>query len=121
MKLDGALVTPLAQTDTEVRLQMPPHDNGYAIVAAVGAGGTAYGRYLYVPPRLDDLPPGYITTIAGVGAYNGQYGPAAAASLSGPSRTPRRRTRTPIGSATRARTPTAKHPIAAAPRDASYM
>lgn len=35
------------------------------------SSGTAYGEYLYVPPRLDTLPPGYITTIAGVGSFVG--------------------------------------------------
>src|SRR6185369_7206152 len=80
IRLDGVLTTPLSQTDTEVRLQMPPHDNGYAFISASGGGSTAYGRFLYLPPRLDTLPPGFITTIAGIGTYNGQYGPAVLAS-----------------------------------------
>lgn len=81
---DGAPASPLSQSDSEVRLQLPPHDNGYAFIAAASAGATAYGRFLYVPPKLDELPPGYITTVAGIGSYNGQYGSARSASLSQP-------------------------------------
>jgi sugar lactone lactonase YvrE len=65
VKLDGAVVTALSQSDSEVRLQMPKHDNGYALMQV----GSAAAEFLYVPPRLEELPPGYITTIAGVGSY----------------------------------------------------
>lgn len=65
VRLDRAPVTPLSQGDTEVRLQTPKHDNGYALIEV----GSAAAEFLYVPPRLEDLPPGYITTIAGVGKF----------------------------------------------------
>ena len=67
----------LSRSDTEVRVQMPMHDNGYAIVGV----GESYARFLYVPPNLKDLPAGYITTVAGVGRYSGEYGKATDATL----------------------------------------
>jgi sugar lactone lactonase YvrE len=63
--LDRGSITPLSRTDSEVRLQMPNHDNGYGLIQI----GSAAAEYLYVPPKLEDLPPGYITTVAGVGKY----------------------------------------------------
>ena len=80
VKLDGALVTPLAQSDTQVRLQMPAHDNGYALIQV----GSAAAEFLYLPPKLADLPPGYITTVAGVGIYSRFHFPATTTNL-GPS------------------------------------
>ena len=77
VRLDRKIVAPLSQTAGEIRLQMPPHDNGYALVSV----GSAYARFLYVPPRLSDLPAGSITTVAGIGLYVGEYGPANAASI----------------------------------------
>lgn len=76
--IDRQPILPLSQSDAELRLQMPPHPNGFAIVSLTGSG-TSYGRFLYLPPALKDLPPGFITTIAGVGAYGGEYGPATSA------------------------------------------
>ncbi len=73
--LDGSMITPQARSDSTITLAMPAHDNGYAIVSV----GGAYARFLYVPPRLQDLPAGYITTVAGIGAYGGEYGPATSA------------------------------------------
>lgn len=81
VKLDRAPITPLSQSDAEIRLQMPAHANGYAILGLTAGANTAYARYLYVAPRLQDLPPGFITTVAGMGAYGGEYGPATAASF----------------------------------------
>ncbi len=77
VKLDRSPVTPLSQTDSQIQVQMPKHDNGYAVIAV----GTSYAKYLYQPPRLDELPPGYITTVAGIGSYSGEYGPATLASI----------------------------------------
>lgn len=65
VKFDGSPITPLSQTDTEVRLQTPKHDNGYALIQI---GGSA-AEFLYVAPKLEELQPGVITTIAGVGNY----------------------------------------------------
>ena len=55
---------------------MPQHANGFAIVGIANSAGSAFGRFLYLPPRLQDLPAGYITTVAGIGTYGGEYGPA---------------------------------------------
>lgn len=79
--LDRTAVTPLSQNDSEVRLMMPQHDNGYAVISARAAAGAAYGEYLYVPPRLEELPPGFITTVAGVGLFTRDYGPARQANI----------------------------------------
>lgn len=77
MKLDGTPVTPLSQSDAEIRLQMPKHDNGYALVEI----GNATAEFLYLPPRLQDLPAGYITTVAGVGQRTGLGRPAVQANV----------------------------------------
>ncbi len=77
VRIDGQAVTPLAQSDTSIRLRMAAHDGGYVIVAVRSATGeTSYAKYLYVPPRLDAIPPGYITTVAGIGGFKGDFGPA---------------------------------------------
>ncbi len=69
VRIDGKVVTPLSQTDSIIELRMAAHDNGYVVIALVAADGTAsYSRYLYVPPGLNDIPPGYITTVAGASA-----------------------------------------------------
>jgi streptogramin lyase len=74
--LDGKPVAPLSISDTQVRIPMPPHDNGYAVVKVSTSSGDAYAEFLYVPPKLTDLPPGYITTVAGVGSYRRFHLPA---------------------------------------------
>jgi len=74
--LDRNPVTPLSRTDSEIRLQMQPHVNGYVVIGIESSSGAAYGEFLYVPPRLDEIPPGYITTVAGVGNYVRTFGPA---------------------------------------------
>ena len=80
--VDGQPVTPLAQSDTSVVLRMALHDNGYVVIAVAPPGSaTVYGRYLYVPPRLEDLPPGSITTVAGIGNFKGDFGPSLAATV----------------------------------------
>ncbi len=76
--LDRAPVTPLSQSDAEVRLQMPKHDNGYALIQI----GSAASEFLYLPPKLEDLPAGYITTVAGVGKYLRLEQPATQAMVS---------------------------------------
>jgi sugar lactone lactonase YvrE len=75
--LDRNAVTPLSRTDSEIRLQMPAHDNGYGVIQV----GGEFAEFLYLPPRLQDLPPGYITTVAGVGRYVRTFGPATQAAL----------------------------------------
>jgi sugar lactone lactonase YvrE len=82
--VDGSPIVATVESSTRIEFTAPAHDNGYALIAVVAAGGSAYAELLYVPPRLDDLPPGYITTIAGVGLYNRIHLPATTANI-GPS------------------------------------
>lgn len=80
--IDGQPVAPIGQSDTAITLRMAAHDNGYVVIAVAAPGSaTVYGRYLYVPPRLEDLPPGHITTVAGIGNFKGDFGPALEATL----------------------------------------
>ena len=79
--LDRGAVTPLSQSDTQIRLQMPRHDNGYVVIHVQNASGKAHGEFLYIPPRLDEIRPGDITTVAGVGKYDHAYGPATEAMI----------------------------------------
>ncbi|MBM3747194.1 MAG: hypothetical protein FJW34_15510 [Acidobacteria bacterium] len=81
--LDGVAVSTSSTAADEIRFAAPKHDNGYAILRVSTPAGTAISRVLYIPPPLKDLPPGYITTIAGVGRYYGDYGPAREASVEG--------------------------------------
>ena len=81
ISLDKNPLAPASAVPDEVRFVAPKHDNGYGIVRIATPAGTAVARFLYMPPALKDLPPGYITTIAGVGRYYGDYGPAREASV----------------------------------------
>ncbi len=81
LTVDTATVAPEIATSAEITFETPPHDNGIAMIKIAGAEGTAHGVFLYSPPRLPDLPAGYITTVAGIGAFVGYYGPANKASL----------------------------------------
>jgi sugar lactone lactonase YvrE len=67
--LDQNPISPTSISDTQIRLTMPAHDNGYALIQVGTGGASSAAEFLYVPPRLHDLPPGYITTVAGVGSY----------------------------------------------------
>jgi sugar lactone lactonase YvrE len=49
-----------------------PFATALAAVRVSNASGTAYGEFLYVPPRLDEIRVGDITTIAGVGIFIGE-------------------------------------------------
>jgi sugar lactone lactonase YvrE len=84
IRLDRAVITPLSRADSEVRMEMPRHDNGIVVISARNASGTAYAEFLYVPPRLDELPPGFITTVAGIGSFTRDYGEATKATLLAP-------------------------------------
>src|ERR1041385_5377681 len=81
LTLDGAPLVPETQSDDAITLRMPPHANGYAILGVTNASGSAYARFFVIPPRLDQIRPGDITTIAGIGDYGGEYGPAREAEL----------------------------------------
>lgn len=82
IRLDRISVAPLFRTNDEVRLQMPRHDNGYVVISATNNSAAAYGEFLYVPPQIEDLTPGFITTVAGIGLFARDYGPARKATLS---------------------------------------
>lgn len=82
VSVDFTPIAPSVSSGEELRFVMPPHDNGYAILRIASPLGTATARFLYLPPPLRDLPAGYITTIAGIGSYFGDYGPAREAVLS---------------------------------------
>jgi sugar lactone lactonase YvrE len=79
--VDDVPGTTSRNTATELRLTMPQHDNGYAIVHVQVAGEDLTARFLYLPPALRDLPAGFITTVAGIGRYTGHYGPAKDAAI----------------------------------------
>ena len=74
--LDGTPIAPLSVSDAQIRIPMPPHDNGYALILVSVAAQSAAAEFLYVPPKLQDLPPGHITTVAGVGVYSAVNLPA---------------------------------------------
>ncbi len=76
LELDRATLAPITLSDSGIRFQTPSHDNGFAVITVSTEQGVAHTRFLYMPPRLKDLPPGYITTIAGTGGYFGSGGPA---------------------------------------------
>jgi sugar lactone lactonase YvrE len=75
-------VAPIEQTASSIRLVMPANDNGIAVIKLQSAMGTGYGEFLYLPPSLDEIGPGEITTIAGIGDFFGEGRPAARAMAS---------------------------------------
>jgi sugar lactone lactonase YvrE len=79
--LDRQPLVSLSRTAAEVRLQMPPHNNGFVVLSARNGSGAAQAEYLYVPPRLEELPSGFITTIAGIGTYTRAIGSALQANV----------------------------------------
>lgn len=76
VQLDKANVTPMSISDSQIILQMPKHDNGYTLIKISKTSGSSYGEFLYIPPRLDEIQPGYITTVAGVGLFSADGKPA---------------------------------------------
>ena len=72
LAIDSAVAAPLTHTATEVRLRIPAGPNGYVTISAQTVAGTAYAEFIREPPRLADLRPGEITTVAGVGAFFGE-------------------------------------------------
>jgi uncharacterized protein (TIGR03437 family) len=69
--LDRTAITPVSVSDSQIVFQTPKHDNGIAPVQVSGNGPNAYTEFLYLPPALKDLPPGYITTVMGMGTFRG--------------------------------------------------
>jgi sugar lactone lactonase YvrE len=82
LSVDKVAVTPQAISATAIKFVTAPHDNGIASLKVATSAGAAYGEFLYVPPRLQDLPPGYITTVAGIGSFTGFYRQATQAEIS---------------------------------------
>ena len=79
--LDRKPLVPSSKTATEIQLQMPAHDNGFVVLSVRNASGTDHAEYLYVPPRLNELPSGFITTVAGIGTYTRATGSALQANV----------------------------------------
>ncbi|MDO8262344.1 MAG: choice-of-anchor D domain-containing protein [Gallionella sp.] len=71
LTLDGTVITPTSASNTQVVFQTPVRENGIASVRLSGNGPTAYAEFLYLPPSLQSLPPGYITTVMGIGLFRG--------------------------------------------------
>src|ERR1035437_3309657 len=71
LRLDGAAITPVSASASQITFQTPAHDNGVASVKLSGNGPTAYAEFLYLPPPLQTLPPGSITTVMGIGIFRG--------------------------------------------------
>jgi sugar lactone lactonase YvrE len=74
--MDRATITPQAHSATEICFTTPSHDNSIVALRVINSAGAAYAEFLYVPPKLKDLPPGYITTVMGMGQFSGFYRPA---------------------------------------------
>lgn len=81
MTVDRTAIAPLSQSDSEIRLVMPKHDHGYAVISVRSGAAAASGEFLYTAPALADLAPGAITTIAGVGNYLRDFGRASEATV----------------------------------------
>ena len=72
VRIEGAVTTPLSHTADRVIVSIPPGPNGYVVISARTPRGAAYAEFVREPPRLADLRPGDITTVAGVGAFFGE-------------------------------------------------
>jgi sugar lactone lactonase YvrE len=75
LTVDRVVTSPLSRTDSQIVFRTPRHNNGIASIAVRGSGPTVYAEFLYLPPRLQDLPPGYITTVMGIGSFRGDGRP----------------------------------------------
>jgi sugar lactone lactonase YvrE len=58
-------------SDTQIIFITPARDSGIASLKLNGNGPNAYAEFLYLPPALEDLPAGYITTVMGIGQFRG--------------------------------------------------
>ena len=65
---EAGVLSSRVDADT-LRVVTPPHANGFVAVAVTVGGEIRYAEYLYLPPALDSLPNGFITTVAGIGKY----------------------------------------------------
>lgn len=82
LTLDGNTITPTSASDTQITFLTPARNNGIASVQLSGNGPNAYAEFLYLPPALESLPPGYITTVMGIGLFQGDGRQATQAVLS---------------------------------------
>ncbi len=64
-------IMPQSESATQIVFITPAHDSGIVNAVLSGNGARAYAQFLYVPPPLGSLPPGYITTVMGIGHYRG--------------------------------------------------
>ena len=71
LTLDGTAITPVTASDSQITLRTPAHDNGIASIRLSGNGPNAYAEFFYLPPPLESLPPGYMTTVMGIGTFRG--------------------------------------------------
>jgi sugar lactone lactonase YvrE len=79
--IDNVTIIPQSLATSKIRFITPQHDNGIVTIKVASTAGVAYTEFLYVPPKLKDLPAGYITTVAGIGMFKGYYRPATKASV----------------------------------------
>jgi sugar lactone lactonase YvrE len=71
LTLDGTAIAPISASETQIAFRTPAHDNGIASVKLSGNGPNAYAEFLYLPPSVQSLPPGYVTTVMGIGVFRG--------------------------------------------------
>ncbi len=64
---------------SELRVIAPPHANGYVAIRIANIGRSALAEFLHVPPPLQSIADGSITTVAGIGLYLAEGGNAKAA------------------------------------------
>jgi len=80
VSFDDQTATSLAYVGAnELRAITPPHSNGYVPVRVVNGGRSALTEFLYIPPPLESIAVGSITTVAGIGLYLAEGGTARAA------------------------------------------
>ena len=63
----------------ELRAVAPPRPNGYVAVRVANRGRSVSREFLYVPPPLESIAIGAITTVAGIGVYLAESGSARSA------------------------------------------
>src|SRR5919205_4059428 len=64
VRLDDAPVPFVRDGNQRLTFVAPPHVNGYAPLTLETYLGRGAAELFYVPPALDLLPPGFITTVA---------------------------------------------------------
>ncbi|MBI4461851.1 MAG: IPT/TIG domain-containing protein [Acidobacteria bacterium] len=74
-------VTPTVHFDSEIQFVTPSQESGIALIRISKGQDRAFAEFLYVPPRLEQLPPGHITTVAGGRNFFGDGRPATEAMI----------------------------------------